>query len=131
MPKRRLTLKVELPPYRSPRILWRKQIHERACQAVQRRHVRYVEDDKLDLFVRLRLSSIALGLHDVDNRIKDVMDALQGRLGGSKKVRPRTPIIPNDRQIYRVTVEKLASKRTSGLARRAGYLVIMQYRRGR
>ncbi len=52
------------------------------------------------------LSPRAALKHDVDNRLKDVLDALQGRAGGSKVSHDLDPIIPNDRQIYRVSVEK-------------------------
>lgn len=48
----------------------------------------------------------ALEIHDVDNRLKDILDALQGRMGGSKAVRMFAPIILNDRQVYRVVVSK-------------------------
>jgi hypothetical protein len=37
----------------------------------------------------------ALEIHDVDNRLNDVLDALQGRMGGSKAVRKFEPIILN------------------------------------
>ena len=50
----------------------------------------------------------ALEIHDVDNRLKDILDALQGRMGGSKAVRKFEPIILNDRQVYRVIVNKSA-----------------------
>ena len=59
------------------------------------------------------------------SRLKDIMDALQGRADGSKKIRPWPPIIPNDKQIYRVTVEKaLAPKQSKGL----GHVLITRYK---
>lgn len=71
------------------------------------------------------MNSTALSFHDVDNRLKDIMDALQGRAGGSKKIRRWTPIIPNDKQIYRVTIEKaLPPKQSKGL----GHLVIIRHK---
>jgi hypothetical protein len=67
---------------------------------------------------------MALSSHDVDNRLKDIMDALQGRAGGSKKIRRCPPIIPNDNQIYRVTVAKaLPPKQSKGW----GHLVITRH----
>jgi len=61
---------------------------------------------------------------DADNRLKDIMDALQCRAGGSKKRRILSPIIPNDKQIYRVTVEKaLLPKQSKGM----GHLVITKH----
>jgi Holliday junction resolvase RusA-like endonuclease len=45
---------------------------------------------------------------DVDNLLKDIFDALQGRLAGESKGRQRhKAAIFNDRQIVRVSVEKL------------------------
>jgi Holliday junction resolvase RusA-like endonuclease len=46
-------------------------------------------------------------MHDVDNRLKDILDALQGRAGGPKSTRKLKAIIPNDSQVFCVTVEKL------------------------
>ena len=52
----------------------------------------------------------------MDNRIKDILDALQGRMGGSKAVRKFAPIILNDRQVYRVTITKsVPPKQSLGL----------------
>ena len=66
----------------------------------------------------------ALNWHDVDNRLKDIMDALQGRAGGSKKVRALSGIIPNDRQIFRIVIEKsLPPKQSKGF----GHLIVTKY----
>lgn len=71
------------------------------------------------------MDGVALSSHDVDNRLKDIMDALQGRTGGSKKIRILSPIIPNDKQIYQVTVEKTSPpKQSKGM----GHLVITKYK---
>lgn len=59
----------------------------------------------------------AAQIHDVDNRLKDCLDALQGRVGGTKTkaIRAQEPIIPNDRQVWKVVVEKrLAPKQARG-----------------
>ena len=45
-------------------------------------------------------------IHDVDNRLKDILDALQGRFGGSKSARSKTRLFDNDRQVSRVVIEK-------------------------
>jgi hypothetical protein len=47
-------------------------------------------------------------IHDVDNRLKDILDALQGRFRGyaPKKV-PR--LIANDNKICRAVIEKRAT----------------------
>ena len=107
MPKPPLKLHFRIPPYRRPRNAWRRLIHAAAVEVQQRLGVRYAVTDRLELNVRLYLSGRALDVHDVDNRLKDVLDALQGRAGGSKAVHSLPPLIPNDRQIYRVVVEKL------------------------
>lgn len=75
--------------------------------------VRYAESDKLEIRVRLYIEGTALAKHDVDNRLKDIMDALQGRAGGSKAKRRLVAIIPNDRQLYRVIMEKGAPPKQS------------------
>lgn len=104
MAKRALRIQFRLPPYEPPRNEWRKQIH--AAALAKRGAVRYEPDDCLEVDVRLYFGLRPLGFHDVDNRLKDVLDALQGGTGGSKALRTLEPIIPNDRQIYRVVVEK-------------------------
>jgi hypothetical protein len=62
----------------------------------------------------------------VDNRLKDIMDALQGRLGAPKAVRRKAPIIINDYQIWRVVIEKGEPPPQS---RGLGHLTIRPYRR--
>jgi uncharacterized protein YfaA (DUF2138 family) len=64
--------------------------------------------------------------HDVDNRLKDVMDALQGRAGGSKVRRRLMAVIPNDVQIYRVVIAKSLSPAQS---RGFGHLTVRRLRR--
>ena len=106
MAKRRLKLHVRIPPYRPKRNSWRRELHE-AIVAVQRqRGVQCEADDILELDVRLYMHADDLRSHDVDNRLKDVMDALQGCAGGPKTRRSLAAVIPNDRQIYRVVLEK-------------------------
>ena len=106
MPKRRLTLSVSLPSYRHPRNEWRRLIHQAAQDAQAARNVHYLASDKLEVHVTLNLSPSAALHHDVDNRLKDILDALQGRAGGSKALHTLEPIVPNDSQIYRVSIEK-------------------------
>jgi len=65
-----------------------------------------------------------LAIHDLDNRLKDIMDALQGRAGGSKAQPTLSPVIPNDRQIYRVIIEK---KEPPQQSRGLGHLIIRKY----
>lgn len=93
---------------------------------MKEKHVSYTADDKLEVEVRLYFDDTKLRFVDIDNRLKDIMDALQGHVGGSgKKQRLLEPIIPNDRQIYRVIAEKgLPPKQSHGL----GHLIIRKYR---
>jgi len=66
----------------------------------------------------------ALFFHDLDNRLKDIMDALQGRAGGSKKKRILFAVIPNDRQVFRVVIEmSLPPEQSKGY----GHLLITKY----
>jgi len=59
-------------PHRAPRNAWRRQLHK-AITAVQRKSpVAYQPSDKLEVEVRLFMTDSALGLHDVDNRLKDI-----------------------------------------------------------
>jgi hypothetical protein len=88
--------------------------------------IRYTSKDKLEIHVRLYFKEPKLSMVDVDNRLKDVMDALQGQVGGGGKKRPRPKkIIPNDSQIYRVTVEKGLPP---GQSHDLGHLTIKKYR---
>lgn len=67
-----------------------------------------------------------LWVHDLDNGLKDILDALQGRLGGSKKHKPRSPVIPNDHQIFKVIAEKVPPpKQSHGL----GHLLLRPLRK--
>ncbi|MEX2029658.1 MAG: hypothetical protein WD906_01625 [Anaerolineales bacterium] len=114
MPKRRQTLSIRLPLYRRPRNAWRAAIHELASNEQLARGIRYFAADRLEVSLLLYFDRNALRFHDVDNRLKDVLDALQGRAGGSKTTRRLSPIIPNDRQIFRVVVEKAEAPSQSG-----------------
>ena len=131
MAKPKSKFKCDLPPYVYPRLRWRQLIHKLANEAFRRQKIRnYVGTDKFALVIRLRMTKSAMALHDLDNRLKDIMDALQGRLGGPKHVAAKEPLIPNDRQTFHVSVEKLDSKNTRQMARHAGYFILRRYRRG-
>ena len=107
MAKRPLKLSIHIPAYKYPRNDWRRLIHAEVRKVQGKSPVRYKSEDRLEVECRLYMNSRALGIHDVDNRLKDILDALQGRAGGPKKNRALAAIIPNDRQIYRVVIEKL------------------------
>jgi len=121
MAKRKIKLSMRIPPYETPRNAWRRKILKVAKKA----NITYRPSDKLQLKVRLYLGSVALSFHDVDNRLKDIMDALQGRVGGPKKGRVRRHIVPNDHQIFRAIIEKsLPPKQSKGF----GHLVVTKYK---
>ena len=125
MPKRPLKLTLRIPPYKRPRNHWRRKLHEIVLEKQTKSLVRYAETDKLEIRVRLYIEGAALAMHDVDNRLKDIMDALQGRAGGSKAKRRLVAIVPNDRQIYRVIMEKgPPPKQSHGL----GHLTIRRFK---
>lgn len=99
-------------------------MHTIISSAASKAGISYSSSDKLELKVKLYIDGTAISFHDVDNRLKDIMDALQGRAGSSKKLRTLSPIIPNDKQIYRVTIEKaLPPKQSKGM----GHLVITRH----
>ena len=126
MAKARASVVVELPGYVAPRTDWRRLIYAAAARAMRRAGVSYRHAPCLQLTVQLRLNQSQLPLHDVDNRLKDIMDALQGCLGGAgKKKRVRQPLIPNDRHIFRVVVEKT---RVSPKAPAGGRLKISRFK---
>ena len=106
-------LKFRIPPYSPPRNAWRHQIHAVARAAERSAGIRYSASDRLEVQIQLYLGRTALAIHDVDNRTKDILDALQGRAGGSKRVRTLKPIIPNDNQVYRLVIEKSLPPRQS------------------
>ena len=125
MAKRKTKLTIRIPPYKGPSNPWRRKIHRIASLEAERAEVSYRSTDKLQLKVRLYLKDGALFSHDLDNRLKDIMDALQGRAGGSKKIRTLSAIIPNDKQIYRVVIEKaLPPKQSKGY----GHLIVTKYK---
>lgn len=107
MAKRPLTLIIHIPPYKHPRNAWRRLIHVEVLKVQRKTTTKYREEDRLQIECRLHMNAKAFPVHDVDNRLKDILDALQGRAGGSKSKRVLSAIIPNDRQIYRVIFEKL------------------------
>ncbi len=119
-----MSINVRIPPYQHPRNVWRKLIHSEAIEVAQVCGVCYQPEDKLELAVTLYLDESGLHFHDVDNRLKDIMDALQGRVGGPKSKRKLPPIIPNDHQVFRASIEKmLPPKQSHGM----GHLKIRKY----
>ena len=68
-------------------------------------------------------------IHDVDNRLKDILDALQGRFRGplGKKLR----LIPNDNKICKATIEKRPTPKVLNNEKKDtdGRIVIKPYKR--
>jgi len=124
MTKRRQTIRIRLPRYEGNRLNWRKAIHEELAKAST--HIDIRRDDPIELIVALYFDTIAVRWHDVDNRLKDIMDALQGRLGDPKSIKAQHPIIPNDNQIYKVHIEKFVAPQQS-LGK--GHLIVKKYHR--
>lgn len=125
MAKSRKVLTIRLPEYIAPRNEWRRLIQWRFLDAQKRRGVAYTASDRLEVRIRLYFRDKALFTHDVDNRVKDICDALQGRVGGPKRVRPMNPVVPNDNQIWRISAEKNPAPRQS---RGLGHVTVRRYR---
>jgi len=125
MAKQRLRLKVRLPKYEAPRNEWRKKLHAGIMTAIKDKGIEYTTDQKLELIITLYLEDPHIRFHDVDNRLKDIMDFLQGRMGGSNEEQLFERLIPNDSQIYKVTIEK---KRPPIQSHGLGHLEIRKYR---
>jgi hypothetical protein len=124
MAKQPLRLKVRLPQYETPRNEWRKKLHASIMTSIKDKGIEYSTDQKLELIITLYLEEPHIRFHDVDNRLKDIMDSLQGRMGGSKKEQLFERLIPNDSQIYRVIIEK---KRPPIQSHGLGHLEIRKY----
>ena len=130
MAKTRRTITAVLPGYQRNRGQWRRAIHATVLQAAEKAGVRYDPADSLEVVVLLFLKKgKRLLIHDVDNRLKDILDALQGRFGRSKS--PHR-VIENDSRVYRVLMEKQKIPKRFGLDDNpGGRLMIRPYRRHR
>jgi hypothetical protein len=93
--------------------------------------VRYKPDARFEVVVLLYLKKGKRhDIHDVDNRLKDILDALQARFGGPKSTRRKYRLFQNDSQVSRVIIEKQPiPKSLSDDA--GGYLRIRPYKRHR
>jgi Holliday junction resolvase RusA-like endonuclease len=100
------TIRTSLPTYQKDRQRWRKEILANVREAAARRGVNYEDDDLLDVEVLLYLTrGKRHDIHDVDNRLKDILDALQGRFRGYSAKKHRR-LIANDNKICRAVIEK-------------------------
>jgi hypothetical protein len=105
MPGTRRIIHAKLPTYQRDRQEWRRQILDNVRRAAAERGVVYDSDQLLEVEVTLYLTrGKRHDIHDVDNRLKDILDALQGRFRGSDGKKNR--LIANDNKVCRAVVEK-------------------------
>ena len=124
MAKRRFTIGATLPAYAPPRNEWRRRVHAAVLEAQTTRGVGYRESDQLELRVSLFLGARPLDVHETDERVKDIVDALEGRIAGRRSRRRIAPIVFGG-QIRRIVLEK--DTRTLR-GRPLGLLAIARYR---
>lgn len=125
MAKRRFTITATLPAYAPPRNEWRRRVHAAVLEAQTFRGVGYRESDRLELRVSLFLGVRALDVHESDERVKDIVDALEGRIAGRRSRRRIAPIVTGG-QILRITIEKDARVPRG---RPLGMLTLARFRR--
>ena len=125
MAKRRFTISATLPAYAPPRNEWRRRVHAAVLEAQTFRGVGYRESDRLELRIVFMLGARSLDIHDLDERVKDIVDALEGRIAGRRSRRRIAPIVGHD-QIRRIVLEK-DTRVPRG--RPLGLLTIARYRR--
>lgn len=125
MAKRRFSITVPLPAYARPRNEWRRRVHAAVLDAQTRRGVGYRDADRVEVRITLYLRERPLALHDIDERVKDVIDALEGRIAGPRSRRRIAPIVPSPDQIQRIVLEKSGARGRRGAL---GELAISRYR---
>jgi hypothetical protein len=125
MAKRRFTISATLPAYAPPRNEWRRRVHAAVLEAQTFRGVGYGESDQLELRISLFLGQRDLDIHEIDERLKDIVDALEGRIAGRRSRRRIAPIVTRG-QIRRVILEK-DTRMLRG--RPLGLLTVARYRR--
>jgi hypothetical protein len=123
--KRRFTIGATLPAYAPPRNEWRRRVHAAVLEAQTFRGVGYRESDRLELRISLYLGQRGLDVHETDERVKDIVDALEGRIAGRRSRRRIAPIVMSG-QVLRVILEK-DTRVPRG--RPLGQLTISRYRR--
>lgn len=136
MAKQKVKLQVRLPPYptpkagsrltaRTPGLAWRRQVYGAIMKAASVQGVKRLEGTEVDAELVIYLDPESqLRFHDIDNLLKHVFDALQGRLAGVGRGQPlNQALLPNDHQIRRVIVEK----RPPSKATQSSRLVVRDY----
>ena len=105
MAKVRQTIRALLPTYLKDRQKWRRQILRNVRQAAKENSINYEADQLFAVDVMLYMTKGKRhDIHDVDNRLKDILDALQGRFRGSQGKKLR--LMKNDNKICKATIEK-------------------------
>ena len=102
----RFSITVPLPAYARPRNEWRRRVHGAVLDVQTRRGVGYRDSDQLEVRISLPLGDRPLDMHEIDERVKDVIDALEGRIAGPRSRRRIAPIVPSADQIRRIVLEK-------------------------
>ena len=125
MAKRSLKLTARIPNFMKDAKAWRRAIHAAIIEVQDKSNVRYSHTDKLEVEIRFHLQNPKLTILDLDNRLKDVLDALQGFIGDKGKSGALKPIIPNDNQIYRLIAEKTLAPKVNRAA--LSTIVIRRY----
>ena len=122
------TVVAKIPGYQRDRARWRQKILASALEAAERRGVQLDPEESYEVVVLLYMKKGKRhDIHDVDNRLKDIRDALQGRLGPSKASRR---LLENDRSVCRVVMEKQPIPKLLG-SDAGGRLMVRPYRRHR
>ena len=62
--------------YTAPSNEWRRRVHSAVLDAQTSRGVGYRESDRLELRIALFLGQRPLDIHEIDERVKDILDAL-------------------------------------------------------
>jgi Holliday junction resolvase RusA-like endonuclease len=132
MAKTRQTIRAILPTYQKDRQEWRRQILRNVRRAAKENSIKYESDQLFAVEVILYMDrGKRHDIHDVDNRLKDILDALQGRFRGSggKKLR----LIENDNKICKATIEKRPTPKVfkNKKENAGGRIVIRPYTRDR
>ena len=125
MAKRRFSISATIPAYAPPRNEWRRRVHAAVLEAQTFRGVGYRESDRLEMRVTLYLGARELDVHELDERVKDIVDALEGRIAGRRSRRRIAPIVARG-QIVRIVLEK-GGRVPRG--RPLGLLSVARYRR--
>ena len=126
------TIHAILPTYQRDRRKWRRDILENVHRSACAAGVEYGGDDCLEVVVLLYLKrGKQQAIHDVDNRLKDVLDSLQGRFGSERTIGEEYRLIANDNQICRVLIEKqpIPKRFRSDATNAGGRLLIRPYKK--